>query len=80
MDDGSEAQNISSLGQHGHMYMTYTTSRQYKGVAEERGMFQEEGARNQNVNCPEARVRIQPLMTSLRGGDQRHCGSKEYRQ
>lgn len=80
MDDGSEAQNISSLGQHGHMYMAYTTSWQYKGVAEERGMFQEEGARNQKIGCPEARVRIKSLMTSLRGGDQRHRGSKEYRQ
>lgn len=80
MDDVSEAQNISSLGQHGHIYMTYTTSRQYKGVPEERGMFQEEGARNPNVSCLEARVRIQSLITRLRGGDQRHGGSKEYRQ
>lgn len=78
MHDVSETQNISSLGQHGHMYMAYTTSRQCKGVVEERGMFQEEGARNQKISCPEARVRIQPLMTSHCGGDQRHRGSKEY--
>lgn len=52
MDHGSEAQNISSLGQHGHMYMTYTILWQLKGVAEKRGMFQEGGGKESKCKLP----------------------------
>ncbi|OAQ68851.2 hypothetical protein VFPPC_13741 [Pochonia chlamydosporia 170] len=49
VDDGSEVQNVISLGQDGNLYLTYSFSWKLEGVVDGGETFQEEEAKNQNM-------------------------------
>lgn len=76
VDDGSEVQNVISLGQDGDLYLTYSFSWKLEGVVDGGETFQEEEAKNQNVSASSCGAACVLIVWDVVDG---YCGSdKEH--
>ncbi|KAK2605814.1 hypothetical protein QQS21_003768 [Conoideocrella luteorostrata] len=72
-DDGSEVQNVISLGLHGELYMTHAFSWKREGVVPGGEAFREEEAMNQNMAIAAVSKSVEAMRQMVSDGRIEHC-------